>query len=85
MAKQEKVRLDFERMAQLLMFNQAGFIKYIRGDIRAEFRKGKGPDDINKASQKALKNGHGKTEFELGMLELYLKDVFKVYGVRRNT
>lgn len=85
MAKQEKVKLDFKKMAQLLMFNRAGFIKYIRGDIRAEFRKGKGVNDINKASQKALKNGHGKTEFELDMLELYLKDVFKLYGVLRNT
>jgi hypothetical protein len=42
-----------------------------------EYRKGKTIDDVRKARQKALKNGHAKTEFEILMFEVYLKDVFK--------
>ena len=65
------------------MFDQSGFIIYVKGN-GAKFRKGKNSDDINKASKKAMKNGRQKTEFELDMLELYLKEVFMKFGVLRN-
>lgn len=44
-----------------------------------QFRKNKSSVDINNAIRKARnpKNGLGKVEYELGFLELYLKDIFK--------
>jgi hypothetical protein len=57
-------------------------------DIRAtgwEFRKGKGVPHINHAMQKARKNGMGATQYELSMLEVYLKDVLKVKRVKHDT
>lgn len=44
-----------------------------------QFRKNKGPEDINHAIRKAVnpKNGFGKFEYELSMLETYLDDVLK--------
>lgn len=42
-----------------------------------QYRKGKGPNDINKSIQKARKVGMGKFEFELEMFELYLGDILK--------
>lgn len=42
-----------------------------------QFRKNKTADDIKHAISKATKAGRAKVEFELSMLELYLKDVLK--------
>ncbi len=42
-----------------------------------QYRKGKSIEDVHKAFTKAMKNGMGKTEYELSMLEIYLQDVFK--------
>ena len=44
-----------------------------------EYRKNKSGADVEKALKKAcdVKNGHGKTEFELGMFEVYLKTILK--------
>ena len=44
-----------------------------------EFRKGKTNEDINKAVRKARnpKHSFGKVEYEISMLEVYLKDVLK--------
>jgi hypothetical protein len=47
-------------------------------DLGLAFRKGKTNDDIAKAISKAYKNGQQKTEFELNMLKVYLKDVLKL-------
>ena len=43
------------------------------------YRKNKGQEDVEKALKKAcdVKNGHGKTEFELSMFELYLTKILK--------
>lgn len=79
----KRIELDFKHMAELLMFNKSGFIKYVKGN-GAKFRKGKDTNDINSAMRKATKNGMGKVEFEASMLEVYLKDVFKKFGVLRS-
>lgn len=42
-----------------------------------QFRKGKDATHIIKARQKACKAGHAKVEFELNMLEVYLKEILK--------
>lgn len=42
-----------------------------------QYRVGKSKSDIQTAITKALKNGHQKTETELSMLEVYLKQVLK--------
>lgn len=42
-----------------------------------EYRKGKTKEHIENALRKASKNGLGKTEFEISMFEVYLKDVLK--------
>ena len=42
-----------------------------------QYRKGKTIADVVNARSKALKNGLGKTENEIGFFELYLKDVLK--------
>lgn len=65
---------DYKAIAAELMFAPKGFSMKKHGIC---FRKGKTVDDINHALRKASKNGMGKTEFELGMFELYVKDVFK--------
>jgi hypothetical protein len=41
------------------------------------FRKGKDVSDLKAALQKGLKAGRGKTEYEISMVELYIKDVLK--------
>ncbi len=72
--------VDFERMASDIMFSKTSERKLIE-KFGAEYRKGKGFSDLQHAIQKGLKNGMGKTEFELGMIEIYLKDVFKIKSV----
>jgi hypothetical protein len=42
-----------------------------------EYRRGKTLADVVKAREKALKNGHAKTEHEISMMDVYLRDVFK--------
>lgn len=65
---------NYEEIARVIMFSPKTFTceKY-----SVSFRKGKTVSDINNALRKALKNGLGKTECELSMFELYIKDVFK--------
>lgn len=79
----KRKEIDFERMAELLILVPHDFIKYMKSN-GAKFRKDKNSDDINNAVRKARKNGRGKVEYEIGMLELYLKDVFMKFGVPRN-
>lgn len=61
-----------------------GKIKNIEDIIASgyEFRKGKKISDVNHALEKARKNGMQKTEFELNMLEVYLKNLLKVKKVK---
>ena len=66
-------KVDFERLAQDLMFGTSFNIR----EAGLDYRKGKTVEDVHKARRKAIANGHAKTEFELSMLELYLKEVFK--------
>jgi len=68
--------MKYEKLAQDLMF---GTVKStdIGPVYGLTFRKNKTVDDIRKAIEKAKKNGHAKVEFELSMLEVYLKYVLK--------
>ena len=70
--KPQKPKVDFKSVAIDLMF--AGKLDVVRHGL--QFRAGKTVTDVKSAIRKALKNGHAKTEFELSMLEVYLKQVF---------
>lgn len=69
----------YEMLAEQIMFS--GNINNTLIDFmekhQLQFRKGKCTADINSAIVKARKNGIGKVEFELSMLAVYLKDIFK--------
>jgi hypothetical protein len=66
----------YEQLATDLLFS-----KVTVGDIGSKYgltlRKGKTVSDIQNAMRKAVNNGHAKVEFELSMLEVYLKQVLK--------
>lgn len=49
-----------------------------------EFRKGKGFADLKKAQRKAKKNGMLRTEFEISMAQVYVKDVLKKRRVKKD-
>jgi hypothetical protein len=68
--------VKYEQLAKDLMFGQV-YTKELEDKYGLQFRKGKSAIDIKNAIHKAGKNGFGKVEFELSMLELYLKDVLK--------
>ena len=72
--------VDFMCIAQELMFT--GRLHLAKH--RLVYRKGKTADDVRAALRKACdpKNGQAKTETELGMLELYLKQVFLLTSQR---
>lgn len=72
-----KERVDFKQLAKAFMFSDQNTI-VILTEFKLQYRKNKTVVDLVKAKRKALKNGMGKTEYELGMLEIYLKDVFKL-------
>lgn len=67
---------NYLKLAKWLKFT-GGKLNLI--DFNLEFRTGKSIEDIKKAIAKAhnVKNTGGRTENEIGMLELYLKDVLK--------
>lgn len=71
--------VDFSVLAQDLMFGSRFHI----GHAGLALRKGKTREDVLAAMRKARdpKNGHAKTELELSMLEVYLKDVFRAHHV----
>jgi len=77
------MKVDFKDLASKLMFDQKSFFKYIKKN-NVKFRKGKGNSELNDAMRKATKNGMGKVEYELDMLELYLQDVFLKNCTPRN-
>lgn len=66
----------YEQLASALLFGSVK-VADIEPKYGLVFRKGKTTQDILHARTKALKAGMGKTEFELSMMEVYLKAVFK--------
>lgn len=68
--------MKYAELATDLMFSKV-VVAEIPAKYGLQFRKGKDATDITNARSKAVKNGHGKVEFELSMLEVYLKDVLK--------
>ncbi|MMZ65884.1 hypothetical protein D3C81_2126120 [compost metagenome] len=69
---------SYREMSMDLMF---GSFKVEKALVNYEFRTKKGVtltiEDVKNARRKAIKNGFSKTEYELRMMELYIKDVFK--------
>ena len=66
---------QINNFARLRMFGN----KYTLKENCLTHRKNKGEADVEHALKKAqnVKRGHGKTEFELDMFELYLKTILK--------
>ncbi len=65
-----------QTLAQNIMFG-----KVTEADLPSyglEYRKGKTFADLKKAAQRGLKQGMGKTEFELSMIEVQIKTVLKL-------
>lgn len=68
------VAIDYHNIAQSLLFGNGTFDCYKHN---VQYRKGKNSTDIDDAINKAAKNGFGKTECEISMLEIYLKGILK--------
>jgi hypothetical protein len=68
--------MKYEKLATDLMFSKVATAE-LAPVYGLQFRKGKTADDIANAIKKAKKNGHAKVEFELSMLEVYLKKLLK--------
>lgn len=65
--------VDYKSLAQdAFLTGKIDFAKY-----GVEYREGKNILDVKQAHAKALKNGRQKTEFEISMFEVYLKQVVK--------
>ncbi len=70
---------EYVELAEYILFSQdkssEGLDKKLN-DLSLEFRKNKGIRDINKAIEKARnpKNGFYRTELEIDMLSVYLKE-----------
>lgn len=67
----------YEDLANALFFGKDNTLESIKSRFGLVLRKNKTISDINNALIKAKKNGLGKVEFEVSMLEIYLKDVLK--------
>lgn len=65
---------DFEPMAQAVMFS-GGILPLSHYGVM--YRTGRGSKDVVAAMRRALKNGNAKTENELGLLAVYLQQIFK--------
>lgn len=70
--------MSYEKLATDLMFGKV-VVAELESKYGLTFRKGKTSSDIVKARDKATKAGRAKIEFELSMLEVYLKDVLKIF------
>lgn len=68
-----KKDVDYNRIAEEVMF--LGKLSLTKHNVT--YRKNKDSKDVVEALKKALRNGNGKTENEISMLEIYLKDVLK--------
>ena len=76
----------YEQLAQRIMFTKSDAI-HVVGVLEQhglQYRKGKDFIDLCDAVKKALKNGRAKTEFELSMLEVYLKQILKPIRSKQN-
>lgn len=73
-----KEKVDFKLLAEKAIFRPKEFMRYVE-DNNIKFRKNKGIHEVKNAIVRAMQWGSGSTEFEIGMLELYLKDIFKVH------
>ena len=73
----KKDKVDFKELADRIFFTK-GWKDYIN-DNRIEFRKEKDFSDIQKAIVLSGKRGKYKLEYELGFMEIYLKDIFKIH------
>lgn len=71
MSKKEPI--NFGGMAQSIMF--AGTL--VLSNYGVQYRAGHSVHSVNDALRKARKNGRGRVEYELGLLEAYLKGIFK--------
>lgn len=71
--------LELEDLAGFLLFSSIKNKQQLDEKINGQwmYRKNKDIRDVNKAIEKGLKLGSGKTERELECVALYLKDVFK--------
>jgi len=72
-----KKKIDFNAVANKFMFSGMK-ISDIVECFGLQYRKGKDHVDLLMANQKAVMHGRGKTEHELRMLEIYLRDVFRL-------
>ena len=70
-------KVNFSNVARDLMFGGRTTELELIAKHKLQYRKGKDSHSIAVAIKNAKKNGHYRTETELSMLELYLKDVFK--------
>lgn len=67
----------YKDLALVMMFSKVSDVDKTLLAHGLQYRKGKTVDDLVHARQKALKAGHGRCEFELSMMEVYLKQVLK--------
>ena len=77
MGAKEKKEIDFYGLGQRFLMTTVTDLPKLLADFGVTFRKGKGIADINNAGKKAKQKGNLRTEHELGMMELYMQDVFK--------
>lgn len=70
----------YKVMAERLLFSHMTpeIFELTLRECKLQFRKGKSIENINGALVKTKKNGRNKVEFELDLLETYLKGVLKL-------
>jgi peptidyl-tRNA hydrolase len=68
--------MEYKKLAGDLMFGKV-VVAELEEKYGLTLRKGKTAADISHARAKAVKAGMAKIEFELSMLEVYLKPVLK--------
>lgn len=82
MSKQAHIKAC-EILAERIMFLNGGDVSSWLTNLGLEYRKNKGIDDLTNAYSKAKKQGYQKVEYELSMLEVYLRDVVKLKKVAK--
>lgn len=66
----------YSRLAMDIMFGGV-LVSEIEGKYGLVLRKNKTVEDVKEAVRRGKNAGMGKTEFELSMIEVYLKQVLK--------
>lgn len=64
--------------AKHVMFGTEDSLASLESRFGLILRKGKTFEDVKAAIQRGFKQGMGRTEFEIGMVELQLKGVLKI-------